>query len=128
MKGSLRNRAPAPLSCVRRRHDLEVAGDAWPATSIHARMPDERHIWIIDSIEEDVAAVEEDGGRLRHVARWLLPADAREGTILSVTRAVGADGAIRLHIAVERATPDDDQASARERPRNAADRGGDIIL
>lgn len=91
-------------------------------------MPDERHIWIIDSIEEDVAAVEEDGERLRHVARWLLPAEAREGTVLSVAREVGADGAIRLRIAIERVTLDGDRANARERPRSAADRGGDIVL
>ena len=124
----LRPPASVPLSCGRRPHDLEGPGGVRPAISLRALMPVERHIWIIDSIEEDVAAVEEDGERLRHVARWLLPAEVREGTVLSVTRDVGADGAISVLVAIERASQDDKRTEARERPRNASDRGGDIVL
>jgi hypothetical protein len=41
--------------------------------------------WILDSLEEDVAAVEVDGERVIFVPADLLPAEAREGDVLKVT-------------------------------------------
>ena len=46
----------------------------------------ERRRWIVDAIEANVARVEEDGARVVHVPRWMLPDGARPGSVLSVTR------------------------------------------
>lgn len=43
------------------------------------------HMWIVDVVEEDSAAVEVDGRQITPVPRWLLPADARDGDVLRVT-------------------------------------------
>jgi hypothetical protein len=91
-------------------------------------MSDEEHVWIIDSIEEDVAAIEEDGERIRHVARWLLPGGAREGSILRVTRTASEENAIRIDIVIDRDAERAARDERRERPRSASDRGGDIVL
>ena len=42
--------------------------------------------WIIDSLEEDSAQIEEDGARVIHVPRSILPDGAREGDVLIVER------------------------------------------
>jgi hypothetical protein len=42
--------------------------------------------WIIDSLEEDSAQIEEDGVRVIHVPRSILPGGAREGDVLIVER------------------------------------------
>ncbi len=44
----------------------------------------ETHSWAIDSIEEFVASIEVDGGKMITVPQWLLPAGARQGDILAV--------------------------------------------
>lgn len=49
-----------------------------------APMSVERHRWVVDSIEEQVAACEVDGDKVVRVPRWILPPDAREGSVLSV--------------------------------------------
>jgi hypothetical protein len=88
----------------------------------------ERHTWIIDAIEDDIAAVEEDGEQLRHVPRWLLPPDAKEGAILSVERRIGDDGTTRLIIAIDADATRRARDAPRIRPRNPSDGGGDIVL
>ena len=112
---------------VRRRDLADAPQSATPripfAPSGH--MPSERHTWIIDVIEDDVAAIEEDGERIRHVPRWLLPPDAGEGAILSVERRVDEGGGTRLIIAIDASATDE---KPRVRPRNLDDRGGDIAL
>ena len=42
--------------------------------------------WIIDSLEEDSAQIEEDGTKVIHVPRSILPEGAREGDVLIVER------------------------------------------
>ena len=96
--------------------------------------PDE-HRWTVDGIEEDTARVEEDGERIITVPRYLLPAGAREGQILRVTR-TGGKGKSPLVVTVEI----DDEATAaalaasRTQTRKAMDAsrkrdpGGDVSL
>lgn len=85
------------------------------------------HRWVVDSIEEGVAAVEEDGARLIHVPLWLLPEGCAEGDVLRARRE--GDGII-----VERDDAARDEALRRSRERNDAarpnprDPGGPIRL
>jgi hypothetical protein len=88
----------------------------------------ERRRWVVDSIGEGIATVEEDGERILRVPRWMLPDDAREGSVLSVTREAH-DGDVALRIG-----PDaEGEAAALERSRRQVERetgdeGGDIAL
>ena len=94
-------------------------------------MNTERHLWVVDSIEEGVATIEDDETRILHVPRWLLPEDVREGVVLSVTREPEADGAgIRLTIRVDREeTERAIQRSQEQVSRTSTnDAGGDIVL
>jgi hypothetical protein len=49
-------------------------------------MADEARRWVVDSLEEGIAAVEEDGARMLYVPAWLLPDPVREGDVLRVSR------------------------------------------
>jgi hypothetical protein len=60
-----------------------------------------RHIWVVDVIDEDSAAVQVDGRQITPMPRWLLPADAHEGDVLRVTHARSA-GQSTLSIEVDR--------------------------
>jgi hypothetical protein len=73
--------------------DTKDANDARPA----------EHRWAIDGIEEEMVRVEEDGERMLTVPRYLLPSDAREGQLLTVTRSTAAAGTVTLTIAVDEA-------------------------
>jgi hypothetical protein len=92
-------------------------------------MPDERRTWVVDSVEEGIAAVEEDGARLVRVPAWILPPGAREGDVLSVTRSV-EDGASVLRVTPDRAATEAALRRSREQLGRAApnDPGGDIVL
>lgn len=87
--------------------------------------------WIVDAIEEGVAAIEEEG-RLRHVPIALLPAEVREGDILEVRVEQTRDGAARTTITIDRAATEqarrrsEEQVAQKTRPSN--DPGGDIVL
>jgi hypothetical protein len=93
----------------------------------------DQHLWAIDGLDEGMARVEEDGERMLTLPRYLLPANAREGQILRVTRAE-AKGVLTLTVAI------DEQATAAALERSAAttrksmemsrkrDPGGDIAL
>ncbi len=88
----------------------------------------ERRRWVVDSIDEGIAAIEEDGERVVHVPRWMLPYGAREGSVLSVTRERGADGIV-LRIEPDAAG----EAEALERSRRqveseTGDEGGEVVL
>lgn len=88
----------------------------------------ERRQWIVDSVAEDVAAIEEDGERIVRVPRWLLPKGAREGSVLSVTRSVEG-GEVVLRIELDAAA----EAEVLERSRRqveggTGDAGGDVVL
>ncbi|HEX2077751.1 MAG TPA: DUF3006 family protein, partial [Longimicrobium sp.] len=63
--------------------------------------------WVVDSIEEGVAAVHEEGAGLVRVPAWILPPGTREGDVLAVEQSAGADGASSLRIAIDRAATED---------------------
>ena len=97
-------------------------------------MAERTHVWRIDAIEEGVARVEEDGERMINVPRHLLPAGAREGQCLEVTRAAAGTRSVVLTIAI-----DEERTSAelaRSRAQTAAayaqskkrDPGGNVSL
>jgi len=46
-----------------------------------------RHVWVVDVIEDDSAAIEVDGREVTPIPRWLLPSNARDGDVLRVTHA-----------------------------------------
>jgi hypothetical protein len=94
----------------------------------------EEHRWAVDGIEESVARVEEDGTRMLTVPRALLPASAREGQLLRVTRVAETDGSVTLTISVD--VEGTAEALARSKAQTAhiaaaskkRDPGGDVAL
>ncbi len=97
--------------------------------------PTAEHTWSVDSIEEGVVRVEEDGARMLSVPLHLLPAGITEGQILRVTRTTAPeDSSIVLTLAIDSAaTASALDASARKTAQIAAesrkdDRGGDVAL
>lgn len=93
-------------------------------------MNESTHQLIVDRLEGEIAVVEVDGARFFELPRWLLPAEAREDDVLTVTRRAGPDGAITHEIQIDaRAT-----TSARAEAAQLVDRlrrkdpGGDISL
>ena len=93
------------------------------------------HTWSVDSIEEGVARVEEDGKRVFTLPSHVLPAGTIEGQILRVTRKTAPSGdPIVIHIAIDTAaTAAALETSARKTAQIAAqsrksDRGGDVSL
>ena len=77
-------------------------------------MPDQAHVWRIDGIEEGVARVEEDGEGMITLPRHLLPAGAREGQVVRVTRTATDKGSVTLTLIV------DEAATAGEADRSRA--------
>jgi hypothetical protein len=98
-------------------------------------------VWIIDSLEEDSAQIEEDGVRLIHVPRSILPDGAREGDVLMVEREAHRAGkgeqkgdAVRLTIMLDRGATRAAKFRSRQQVRRASeaskkqDPGGDVVL
>jgi hypothetical protein len=85
--------------------------------------------WVVDSVEEGVAAVHQDDGRLVRVPVWILPAGTREGDVLSVEHSA-AEGASSLRITIDRAATGDALRISREQVerRLPHDPGGHIVL
>jgi hypothetical protein len=92
-------------------------------------MADEERRWVVDSLEEGIAAVEEDGARMLHVPAWLLPPAAREGDVLRVSRRDEGAASV-LRIEVDRAATEEAAGRAREQVSRLShnDPGGDIVL
>lgn len=86
--------------------------------------------WVVDSIEDGIAAVNDDGGRIFHVPASILPSGARDGDVLAVTRTAAGDGACTLRIAIDRAATNQALHTSREQVerRLPHDPGGDIVL
>ena len=97
--------------------------------------------WIIDSLEEDSAQIEEDGARVIHVPRSILPEAAREGDVLIVTRedepaGKGKAGAasVRVTITLDQGATRAAKFKSRQQVRRISqslkksDPGGDVIL
>jgi hypothetical protein len=53
-------------------------------------MHESRHIWTVDAIEDDSAAIEVDGRQVTTIPRWLLPSAAMQGDVLAVRHERGA--------------------------------------
>ncbi|MBW3571357.1 MAG: DUF3006 domain-containing protein [Gemmatimonadetes bacterium] len=85
--------------------------------------------WTVDAIEEGIAAVHQDDGRLVHLPGWILPPGTREGDVLAVEHGF-AQGASTLRITLDRAATDDAIRRSREQlqRRLPHDPGGDIVL
>lgn len=88
------------------------------------------HRWAVDRIEEGTAAVEQDGDHVYEIPRYLLPPDARDGDVLSVTIANAAPGEVTISVRIDRAASAPPPAATPGRkPRRASnDPGGDIVL
>ena len=88
------------------------------------------HRWAVDRIEEGTAAVEQDGDHVYEIPRYLLPADARDGDVLSVTVASAAPGEVTVMIEIDRAASASPPSAKPARPKRGAgkDPGGDIVL
>ncbi len=87
--------------------------------------------WTVDSVEEGVAALHEEGAGLRRVPRWLLPSAAREGDVLRVAREDGPAGeAVTLRVRLDRAATAAALRRSVERLEGVRrdDPGGDIVL
>lgn len=90
----------------------------------------ETHRWMVDSLEEGVASIEVDGRQMVPLPRWIIPKNAREGDVLSVTHAAGGDEStlvIRLDADATKAAMDRSRAQVRQ-PGAKRDPGGDIRL
>ena len=91
------------------------------------------HVWTIDSMEEGIARIEEDGERIISIPCYLLPSNAREGQILRVASKPGK-GKTELSIEIDEAATA--AALAKSKARSDAtmaaskkhDPGGDVAL
>ena len=85
--------------------------------------------WTVDSIEEGIAAVEDESGVLLHLPAWLLPDEVREGDIVTVERTAGAASSTLL-LSIDRAATDAALRASREQLARLKqhDPGGDIQL
>jgi hypothetical protein len=92
-------------------------------------MPEEHHRWIVDVLDAHGATVEVDGERLVTLPRWLLPAELREGDVLTVRHERHAQ-ASRLVVEVDRAATAAAHDASREQLASAPDHAssGDITL
>ena len=77
-------------------------------------MAEQTHVWRIDGIEDGVARVEEDGQEMLTVPQHLLPAGAREGQVVRITRTASGKGSVTLTLVV------DEAATASETDRSRA--------
>lgn len=85
--------------------------------------------WTVDSIEEGVAAVQDDEGVMIHLPAWLLPDGTREGDVVSVERRE-ARGSVTLRLTIDRAATEAalDASRAQLARLQQDDPGGDIVL
>jgi DUF3006 family protein len=80
--------------------------------------------WIIDSFEEDSAQIEEDGVRVIHVPRSILPPGAREGDVLTVgmeQQRRGRREAVRVTITFDPDATRDAMEKSRKQVKRAKD-------
>lgn len=80
---------------------------------------------VVDRFEGDVAVVELDDGATADLPRWILPPDAREGSVLLLRAGAGA-----VHIALDAEATRDASRAAREQLDRLRERdpGGDLEL
>lgn len=98
-------------------------------------MTTEQHRWVVDSIEEFVASIEVDGGKMIQLPLWILPDGVREGQVLAVHHdrpTAGATSVLRIeidHAATTAANAKSaDQVAKIKSQSRSRDPGGDIVL
>jgi len=86
--------------------------------------------WVVDSMEEGIAAVSDEAGRILHVPGWILPSATREGDVLAVERTPDGEGACGLRITLDHAATDEALRLSREQVQRRLphDPGGNIVL
>jgi hypothetical protein len=86
--------------------------------------------WTVDSIEEGIAAVQQEDGRMLHVPAWLLPDGTRESDIVAIVREPAAAGSVTLRLHIDRAATERALAASREQIARLrqGDAGGDVQL
>lgn len=107
-----------------------MAGDQKAGRGHSADTDARGHRWAVDRIEEGTAAVEQDGDHVYEIPRYLLPADTRDGDVLSVTVAAAAAGEVTISVRIDRSRRADEPVATPARPkrRPGKDPGGDIVL
>jgi hypothetical protein len=92
-------------------------------------MADGAHRWIVDSIEEQAAAVEIDGRQVIPLPLWLLPEGVMEGHVLSVAHERG-DKQSSIRITIDHTATHDALKRSEEQVRTprGSDPGGDVKL
>ncbi|CAA9338871.1 MAG: hypothetical protein AVDCRST_MAG68-2928 [uncultured Gemmatimonadetes bacterium] len=85
--------------------------------------------WTVDSIEEGIASVQDEEGRMTHVPAWLLPDGTREGDVVAVDRKESR-GSVTLRLRIDRAATRAALDSSRQQLARlkGGDGGGDIEL
>jgi hypothetical protein len=111
----------------------KTSGDSTPIQPTSVSNSDERHRWVIDSIEEFVASIEVDGGKMITVPQWVLPDGAREGQVLTVRHDRPPKGqrsvlTIEIDEAATARALADSAAQVAKHGRQPNDPGGDIKL
>ena len=98
-----------------------------------AKQPE--HRWAVDGIEESIARIEEDGVRMIAVPVHLLPPGVREGQLLRVTAATGAQPdtlvvTVALDVAGTNAALEKSRRTIAEASKTSKrrDPGGDVSL
>ncbi|MEO8621761.1 MAG: hypothetical protein ABI625_11900 [bacterium] len=93
------------------------------------------HRWAVDSIDEDVARIEEDGERIISIPRHLLPAGVTAGQLLRVCRSSqSGPESIALTIEIDHAGAAKSLRSSKATMAQAMDEskardpGGDVAL
>jgi hypothetical protein len=88
------------------------------------------HRLIIDRFEGELAVVEVDGARFLTIPRWLLPTDAREDDIVSLTTRTAPDGTLTHELRIDHAatTRAREEATALVDRLRRKDPGGDLSL
>ncbi len=92
------------------------------------------HTWSIDSIEEGMARIEEDGGRMLTVPVAMLPTGAKEGQMLRVTMSEHGGESVPIRISIDHAATaaalKKSAATTAQAMKNSAKRdpGGDVTL
>ena len=97
------------------------------ASDVKATEP--THRWAIDQVEEGTAAVEQDGDHVYEIPRYLVPPDARDGDVLTVTVTRAAPGEVMVSVRIDRAASASPPAKpSPKKQRSSNDPGGDIVL
>ena len=93
------------------------------------------HRWAVDSIDEGIARIEEDGSRVISIPVHLLPAGTIEGQVLRVAREPGnPPGTLVLTISMDSAGTESALVSSRATTAATTgesrkrDKGGDVSL